>query len=499
MKYAFYDFETSGLNEAFDSLLQVAAVLTDEDFNEIDSFNIRGRMKKEFPVPNAKALLVNGVTVDQLKNEKRSNFALIAEMQAKFRSWGEITFIGYNSIGFDEKFLRQSLYQSAFPPYLSNTNGNKRADALKIIHSAACVSPNSFVRPINDDTGKISFQLEKFAPANGIGHENAHDALSDVFATIGVCKLVKERCPEIWAAAMQTTSKQDVFNYIKKEQVFCASRYFRGKEYTNALAYLCLDPTYPNHAYFFDLTIDPELIFELDRSELKKYFAGKKKCFHKIKTNEQPILLDEKHLYISEEFKDVEPTIYHERMRKVKANQNFIEKIENLLIDMNEDKDYKKDQSEKQPEEKIFDGFPDSKDSYLAVDFHAAMPEKKYDFIAKVSDSRMKEFMKRVMFEEYSEHLPKNIRDEKNREIAKKILSMEKEKWLTVADAMSNIDDLREKEEIDMDKLQEIDQYIQELQDRFMEKENLTDVTNELTKIVDLKEKTEIEADNDNL
>jgi len=172
-------------------------------------------------------------------------------------------------------------------------------------------------------------------------------------------------------------------------------------------------------------------------------------------------------LYISEEFKDVEPTIYRERMRKVKANQNFIEKIENLLIDMNEDKDYKKDQSEKQPEEKIFDGFPDSKDSYLAVDFHAAMPEKKYDFIAKVSDSRMKEFMKRVMFEEYSEHLPKNIRDEKNREIAKKILSMEKEKWLTVADAMSNIDDLREKEATDMDKLQEIDQYIQELQDEY--------------------------------
>ena len=71
------------------------------------------------------------------------------------------------------------------------------------------------------------------------------------------------------------------------------------------------------------------------------------------------------------------------------------------------------------------------------------------------------------MFEEYSEHLPKNIRDEKNREIAKKILSMEKEKWLTVADAMSNIDDLREKEATDMDKLQEIDQYIQELQDEY--------------------------------
>ena len=122
------------------------------------------------------------------------------------------------------------------------------------------------MRPlINEKTKRPSFKLELIAKANGIEHIKAHDALSDVEATIGVCKLVKERCPDVWAAAMQTTSKQDVYKFINEDRIFCASRYFRGKEYTNGLAYLAVDPTYQNHVYCFDLKTDPDLIFDLDR------------------------------------------------------------------------------------------------------------------------------------------------------------------------------------------------------------------------------------------
>ena len=364
MKYVFYDFETSGLSAEFDSIIQAAAILTDQDFNVIDSFDMRGRMKKEYPVPHPKALLVNGTGVELLKNHEDSNFSLIKKMQQKFLAWGETTYIGYNSLGFDERFLRQSLYQCALPPYLTNTNGNKRGDALKLIHSAAAVSPNSFVRPLNDDTGKITFKLEKFAPANGIVHDNAHDALGDVEATIGVCKIIKERCPDVWEAAMQTTSKQDVYKFINDDRIFCASRYFRGKEYTNGLAYLATDPTYQNHVYCFDLKTDPDLIFDLDRTELKKLFKGKNKCFQLIKANEQPILLDEKYLMQSEEFRDTDLNILQERMQKVRKNKNFIEKFTNLLIDMNEDKSFVEDQTERTVEQRIFDGFPDNKDNY---------------------------------------------------------------------------------------------------------------------------------------
>ena len=78
---------------------------------------------------------------------------------------------------------------------------------MKLLHSAAAVFPNAFVRPLNDDTGKITFQLEKFASSNGILHSKAHDALSDVEATLGVCKLIKERCGSVWDSSLRTKSR----------------------------------------------------------------------------------------------------------------------------------------------------------------------------------------------------------------------------------------------------------------------------------------------------
>jgi exodeoxyribonuclease-1 len=404
--------------------------------------------------------------VELLKNHEDSNFSLIKKMQQKFLAWGETTYIGYNSLGFDERFLRQSLYQCALPPYLTNTNGNKRGDALKLIHSAAAVSPNSFVRPLNDDTGKITFKLEKFAPANGIVHDNAHDALGDVEATIGVCKIIKERCPDVWEAAMQTTSKQDVYKFINDDRIFCASRYFRGKEYTNGLAYLATDPTYQNHVYCFDLKTDPDLIFDLDRTELKKLFKGKNKCFQLIKANEQPILLDEKYLMQSEEFRDTDLNLLQERMQKVRKNKNFIEKFTNLLIDMNEDKSFVEDQTERTVEQRIFDGFPDNKDNYLMQDFQAAEWEKRYDIALKITDNRIQEFAKRVIYNEKPELLPKNELKKRDQDVASKLLTMDKVPWNTIPDAMKEIDDLRETEgDHDIEILQEIDEYIQELQE----------------------------------
>ena len=72
--FVIYDLETSGIDSAFSSILQAAAICVDENFNEIDRFNLRGKMKKEYPIPHPKALLVNDVSIDQLKNHENSNF-----------------------------------------------------------------------------------------------------------------------------------------------------------------------------------------------------------------------------------------------------------------------------------------------------------------------------------------------------------------------------------------------------------------------------------------
>ena len=305
----------------------------------------------------------------------------------------------------------------------------------------------------------------------GVAHAKAHDAMGDVEATLGVAKIIMERCPEVWNASLKTTSKHNVFNLMNEDQVFCVSRFFRGKEYTHGLAYICKNPTYENQVYCFDLKRDPDMVFDLERSDLKKLFKGKDKCFHIVKANEQPILLGEELLYQTDAYKDEDPKVINERMKKIRSNKNFIEKFENLLIDMGEEKEISFDQTEKSVEEQIYNGFPDNKDNYLMNEFHAAEWDKKYDIAEKISDVRIKEFAKRVIYNENPDYLPKNELKQRDKAVAEKILSMDKCSWNTIPDAMKEIDDLREKgDETDLNRLEEIDEYIQELEKYHKEK-----------------------------
>ena len=140
---------------------------------------------------------------------------------------------------------------------------------------------------------------------------------------------------------------------------------------------------------------------------------------------------------------------------------------------MSEDKSLSQDQSEKPVEELIYNGFPDNKDNYLMSDFHAAEWDKKYDIAEKISDVRIKEFAKRVIYNENQDFLPKNELKLRDKTIAENILSMEKCPWNTIPEAMKEIDDLRENsDELDLNRLQEIDQYVQELEEYHKEKLN---------------------------
>ena len=468
-KIIVYDLETSGIDPAFTSILQAAAICYDQNFRELDRFDLRGRCKREFPIAFPQALMVNGVTVDQLRDHENSNYKLISLIRQKFMSWGEAVYLGFNSFRFDELHLRNSFYQSALPSYLTNTNGNRRGDVLKLLHTSAAISPNTFVRPISDETGKITFQLEKVASANNISQEVAHDALYDCLATAEICKIIKEKIPQVWSRSINLAFKQNVYDLLDQEKIFCASRFYKGREITHGISYITKNPVYPNHIYCFDLKHDPEIIFNLDRSQLKELFQGKGRAFHIIAANEQPILLDQDILFQTKEYKDENPETIFERMKKMRSNKQFIERFENLLIDMQEERSFSQDQSEKLVEKQIYDGFASSKDSHLMEHFHAALPDQKYEIILKISDHRYQEFCKRVMYNEFHEYLPKKESEKRDRIVAENHLTLKKQPWCTIPQAQKQIDDLREQgdEKIDFEKLQEIDTYLSEMQEKF--------------------------------
>src|SRR5918994_3164957 len=130
MAFIFYDTETTGADRCFDQILQFAAVLTDDELHAVDEFEIRCRPLPHI-VPSPKAMLVTGVSVEQLFNSgTASHFEMCGRIHEVLGNWSPATFVGYNSLSFDEELLRRAFYSSLLPIYLTKTDGNSRLDVL---------------------------------------------------------------------------------------------------------------------------------------------------------------------------------------------------------------------------------------------------------------------------------------------------------------------------------------------------------------------------------
>ena len=129
MDLIFYDFETTGRDPHWDQILQVGATKVSKEFNEIDSFEVRCRLKPGL-IPSPFALAVNHTDYSRLIKTDCSHYEMLCKLEEKFIEWSPSIFIGYNSINFDEEFLRNSLFKTLFDPYLTIKNNNNMAATI---------------------------------------------------------------------------------------------------------------------------------------------------------------------------------------------------------------------------------------------------------------------------------------------------------------------------------------------------------------------------------
>ena len=142
------------------------------------------------------ALIVNKSSPKMLINSNLSHYQMIRQFIDTLNRWGKATYIGFNSIEFDEEFLRNTLFQTLEYPYITSTNGNKRGDMLGLARAANFYYPNTLKNSINEK-GNAVYKLDQMAPLNGIEHGDAHSAIGDVVATIGIAKLIAKKAPNV--------------------------------------------------------------------------------------------------------------------------------------------------------------------------------------------------------------------------------------------------------------------------------------------------------------
>ena len=269
--FLFYDLETFGADPRTSRIAQFAAIRTDAELNEIDEpISIFVRPADDL-LPSPIATLITGIAPQAAlrdgMNEAQA-FSLIFDEMAR----PETCSLGYNSLRFDDEFVRYGLFRNFYDAYEREwRGGNCRWDLLDVLRLAHALRPDGLVWPKRED-GATSFKLEHLADANGVRIGDAHEALSDVRALIGLARKFKQAQPRLWDYALKLRDKRfaaSLIDVVAMTPLLHVSQRFPASRLCAApVLPLARHPRIDNRVLVFDLAQDPQALLRLSPGEI---------------------------------------------------------------------------------------------------------------------------------------------------------------------------------------------------------------------------------------
>ncbi len=266
-----YDFETFGINPKTDRISQFAGIRTDMDFNIIaEPINIYCKATDDV-LPNPEACLITGITPQQTLESGLIEAEFIARIEKEFATPNTCV-VGFNSIRFDDEFTRYSLYRNFFDPYAREwQNGCSRWDIIDLVRMTRALRPDGIKWPV-DENNIASNRLELLTKINDISHEAAHDALSDVYATIALAKLIKDNQPKLYNFVFDNKTKQGaskLLNLSNPTPILHTSGMYPSTIGNTSVVYpIAPHPTNKNGVIVFDLRYSPQPLNDLSTDEI---------------------------------------------------------------------------------------------------------------------------------------------------------------------------------------------------------------------------------------
>ena len=226
--FFFYDLETSGLNAREDRVMQFAGQRTDMELNPIgEPVNILVKMTED-ALPSPGAIMVTKITPQDTLRDGITEAEFVKFVTEEVFVPNTIA-VGYNTVRFDDEFMRATLWRNFYDPYEWEwKDGRSRWDILDVVRLTRALRPEGINWPFRED-GAPTNRLELITKLNGVAHEHAHDALSDVYATIAVAKLIKEKQPKLFDFLLKMRDKKEIKKYVnldnKQPFVYASGRY----------------------------------------------------------------------------------------------------------------------------------------------------------------------------------------------------------------------------------------------------------------------------------
>lgn len=265
-----HDYETWGANPSVDRPSQFAGLRTNWSLDVIDEPKVWYCKPTVDVLPNPEAVLVTGITPEIAERKGVAEPEFIARIHEQMAVPGTCS-LGYNSLRFDDEVTRFTLYRNFYDPYGREwQQGNSRWDVIDMVRTCYALKPHVLEWPTLD--GKVSFKLELLTQANGLMHAKAHDALSDVEATIALAKRIKDQEPAFFNHMASLRDKRLVSQLInvreRKPLLHVSSKYSAQQGCCTLVAPLAFHPTNKNAVIVFDLMQDPSVLASLNVEEI---------------------------------------------------------------------------------------------------------------------------------------------------------------------------------------------------------------------------------------
>ncbi len=271
----FYDLETSGLNPREQRIVQFGGQRTTLNLETVgEPFNITLKLSDDvFPDPDA--VLVTGITPQQANSEGITEAEFLKVFYKEIAVPGTI-FVGYNTIRFDDEFIRFLNYRNFYDPYEWHwQDGRSRWDLLDVVRMTRALRPDGIKWPFASD-GKQTNRLELLTSLNGLDHANAHDALSDVLATIDLARLIRGKQPKLFDYLLGLREKKKVEELVVtgKPFAYTSGKYSGDFSKTSIAVYLCQNQK--TGALVYDLRHDPTPWLKKTPDQLAEAWKWKK-------------------------------------------------------------------------------------------------------------------------------------------------------------------------------------------------------------------------------
>lgn len=400
--FFFYDLETSGVNPRTSRIMQFAGQRTDMDLKPIgEPVNVLIKLSDDI-LPEPDAILITGITPQKTLTDGITEAEFIKLFDEQVNTPGTI-FVGFNSVRFDDEFMRFTFYRNFYESYEWQwKDGRSRWDMLDVARLTRALRPDGIEWPV-DGEGKSTNRLELLASVNKLTHDNAHDALSDVHATIGVAALIKQKQPKLFNYLLEMRDKRKVSALANQGQpfVYASGKYPGEFEKTTIVCTLGPHPDRQG-VLVYDLRHDPEEFLQLSAPELAERWRWQREPetprlpVKALQFNRCPavaplgVLTDDNKIQLKT---DIKQMMSHYKI--LRSNPDFIANLHGALQILNEERASQTTllDDNRDVDGQLYDGFIDDVDRKQFASIRQSDSARLSDYVSKLNDERLKQLL----------------------------------------------------------------------------------------------------------